>query len=169
MLIAELLIARDRLYLEWCEPWPGCSAAGYPTHATVKSRATVQDCIDMARLNAVKSGKTLSDAELLDDFIVVNWAQLYKPEAVDGKDQERAEERHEADVREAGSSPGACRQSHGQGQGSSQGQPEAEEVNPLVKPECLHCEYWIPSRGLTRYKCYVRGTCPAFEEKQKER
>ena len=35
-----------------------------------------------------------------------------------------------------------------------------------VKPECLKCSYYNPKVQVA-YKCYIKGTCPAYSKKNK--
>ena len=72
----------DHFFLIWHKPFPGVDKEGAaPVQARVTLRASVQDCILMARhaLHSKKwpRGKTYpneSDLDLLLDFIAVNWA-----------------------------------------------------------------------------------------------
>lgn len=71
MNIKEMLRQRKTLMLEWCDPWPGI-----PADACVWHRATVSDCIAIAKASAAREGRALHDDDesYLLDFIAVMWA-----------------------------------------------------------------------------------------------
>ena len=75
--IEEMLERRHELKLAWHEPWPATGPEGNPLDAHVECRATVHDCVNMARSAAKQHGlSTLGkDAEFLESFIAVHWAQ----------------------------------------------------------------------------------------------
>jgi len=68
------------LELEWGDPWPACNPDGVEIDVYVTHRATVHDCINMARLMAKEKGKptTGNDKEFLFDFMAVHWAWIMK-------------------------------------------------------------------------------------------
>jgi hypothetical protein len=69
------LINNPTLTIEWLEPRPGAEADGTKTHAHVTLSATVGDVIRMARAARRNPGQVaMSDRELLEDFMVVHWA-----------------------------------------------------------------------------------------------
>jgi hypothetical protein len=71
------LINNPTLTIEWLEPRPGAEADGTKTHAHVTLSATVGDVIRMARAYHLKQHADkpmLSDRELLEEFMVVHWA-----------------------------------------------------------------------------------------------
>lgn len=75
--IDELLAERNKIKLEWLEPWPACGKKGNKLDAHVAIRATVQDCINLQRETDRKNGRPImrDDKERLLDFIVVYWAR----------------------------------------------------------------------------------------------
>jgi len=76
--LEQMLEARLTTELEWCEPWPAVGPEGNTLDAHVKIRATVHDCINMARSVARHHGKPTmgNDREFLLDFIAVHWATV---------------------------------------------------------------------------------------------
>lgn len=78
MNIENLLENKHTAFLEWCEPWPATGTEGYEIIADVHIKATVYDCINLARSVAKALGRpwTENDAELLKDFVAVNWAYV---------------------------------------------------------------------------------------------
>ena len=79
--VEALLEARHETYLEWGEPHPACGPEGNKLDAHVTLRATVHDCINMARRMAKAHNKPTmgNDYEFLLDFIAVNWATIIYP------------------------------------------------------------------------------------------
>ena len=77
MTIDKMLENRMSVYLEWVVPWPACGADGNNLDACVIHRATVNDCINMARRAARETGHSIDiiDREFLLDFIAVHWAE----------------------------------------------------------------------------------------------
>ena len=77
MEISEMLKKRHEVHLEWVVPWQSCGPEGNDLDACVYHRATVHDCINMARYSARENGRPTigDDEEFLLDFIVVNWAE----------------------------------------------------------------------------------------------
>jgi hypothetical protein len=75
----DLLENRHTIYLEWVEPWTSCGPEGNDLPAHVIHRATVHDCVNMARLAAKKRGASTmgQDADFLLDFVAVHWATIY--------------------------------------------------------------------------------------------
>jgi hypothetical protein len=75
--IQQMLAHRDTVYLEWADPWPGIDAEEDGVTCRVSSRATVADCLNMARYSAVCNDlKVPSDEkDLLLDFIATMWAE----------------------------------------------------------------------------------------------
>jgi len=66
---------RHTTILQWDEPRRGKDAQGNEVTAHVTMRATVHDCINMARFAEDFAGPTnTNEAELLNNFIAVNWA-----------------------------------------------------------------------------------------------
>jgi hypothetical protein len=80
MTIEEMLECRHELKLAWCEPWEACGPEGNRLDAHIELRATVHDCVNMARLAAKAQGfPTMgNDANHLLDFIAVHWAEPVK-------------------------------------------------------------------------------------------
>lgn len=79
--IDELLTQRYAHRLSWCEPYPGRAADYNPVTANVTLSATVQDCIAIQR-QANSNGVlklSLSDRDLLLDFMAINWATVVPP------------------------------------------------------------------------------------------
>lgn len=78
MNIEESLKNRHTARLEWSEPWPAMGADGHPVTASITLRATVHDCINLARIEAIRhdSPTRYDDAALLRDFISVFWAYV---------------------------------------------------------------------------------------------
>lgn len=77
MTIDKMLENRMTVYLEWPVPWPACGVNGSTLDAHVIHRATVNDCINMARWAARETGHSIDiiDREFLLDFIAVHWAE----------------------------------------------------------------------------------------------
>jgi hypothetical protein len=79
----ELLAKWDFYELEWVDPFPALGMDGWKETATLRTRATVHDCVNMSRATAKQAGATKEQLEnntrLLDDFIAVHWAQVYNP------------------------------------------------------------------------------------------
>jgi hypothetical protein len=76
----EMLEQRLTLYLEWHEPHPACGPEGNNLTAPVTLRATVHDCVNIARLRARAAGRPTqgNDADHLANFIAVNFAEPVK-------------------------------------------------------------------------------------------
>ncbi len=71
----DTLLDSKETMLYWREPWEVINSGGYNVLAHITMSATVDDCINIARVTAVKNGfKTESDKDLLLDFIAVHWA-----------------------------------------------------------------------------------------------
>ena len=81
MVLDAVIETRLEIELEWCEPWPSTGPEGNALDAHVKLRATVHDCVNMARHIAKAHGESTmgNDKDFLLDFIAVHWAELYKP------------------------------------------------------------------------------------------
>ena len=77
MTIEEMLERRHELKLAWNEPWPATGPEGNHVDAHVELRATVHDCVNLARSVAKQHGHPTMgrDAEFLGDFIAVHWAE----------------------------------------------------------------------------------------------
>lgn len=79
MTLIEMLEQRHTLFLEWSEPREARSADGVSLEAHLTCRATVHDCVNMARLARFQydlaSGPGM-DEDLLNDFISVHWASV---------------------------------------------------------------------------------------------
>lgn len=75
--IEKLLESRHEVVLEWDEPWAAFAPQGEPIDAHVTMRATVHDCVNMARIPWAERGTTHQgrDRELLLDFIAVHGAR----------------------------------------------------------------------------------------------
>lgn len=71
MTIDEMLQHRDEVYLEWDEPWTSLPSDSETREVSVTCRATVDACIDIARLHEHQFGfdPPFDEAELLSDFI----------------------------------------------------------------------------------------------------
>lgn len=81
--IARLLDRRHATYIEWDEPAPACGVLLDVVTANVRMRATVHDCISMARTEAVKRGKHLCCEDLLISWLVTHYARCVEmPEPV---------------------------------------------------------------------------------------
>jgi len=76
MTLEQLLENRLTAELEWFEPWPAVGPEGNSLYANITLRATVHDCVNMARAIAKERGKSTmgNDREFLLDFIAVNFA-----------------------------------------------------------------------------------------------
>ena len=74
--VARLIEGRHAIWLEWNEPWPATAPQGDVIDAHVKIRATVHDCINLARSVAKAAGRPTmgQDEEFLLDFIAIHWA-----------------------------------------------------------------------------------------------
>ena len=77
--LKELLENKDDIYLEFVEPWPAFDSVFDEVDAHIILRATVADCINIQRFANKTNNRQIrfSDEELLDQFIVVNWATVY--------------------------------------------------------------------------------------------
>lgn len=77
MTLDRLLEDRHLVLLEWSEPWPALGPEGNELTACVTYRATVHDCINMARLVAKQRGWPIvgNDAEHLFEFMTIHWAR----------------------------------------------------------------------------------------------
>jgi hypothetical protein len=75
--VQQMLDQRHTLFLEWPEPWPGISPEEEGVTCFVSSRATVADCLDIARYLAVCADRKIPSDEknLLLDFIAVMLAK----------------------------------------------------------------------------------------------
>ena len=75
--IEEMLERRHELKLAWHEPWPATAPQGDAIDAHVECRATVHDCVNLYRSTRKQLGKPAmgNDAEFLESFIAVHWAQ----------------------------------------------------------------------------------------------
>jgi len=75
--LEQMLEARMTTELEWCELWPSAGPEGNSLDANVKLRATVHDCINLARAVARHNRKPTmgNDREFLLDFIAVHAAR----------------------------------------------------------------------------------------------
>lgn len=78
MEINEMLETRHETLISWEDPWPACGPEGNELNAHVEHRATVHDCINMARAAAKANGHPTSgkDADFLLDFMAVHWAKV---------------------------------------------------------------------------------------------
>jgi hypothetical protein len=79
MRIQEILDRRDKLMIEWCEPWKGLKADGKECYADVIFRVSVDDCIALQReawKNVEAAALRSSEAICLEEFIVVHWATV---------------------------------------------------------------------------------------------
>lgn len=77
MRIQEMLDRRDKLMIEWCEPWKGLGADGKERFANVILRVSVDGCIALQReawKNVEAAALRSSEATCLEEFIVVHWA-----------------------------------------------------------------------------------------------
>lgn len=63
---------RHKSKLLWAQPFEAIDVDGKKIDACVELRATIQDCINIMR--AAHASKGLSDEELLQEFMSVNWA-----------------------------------------------------------------------------------------------
>ena len=73
--IEGLLESRHTQLLRWDEVRKGLDADGNPVDVYVTLEATVHDCINMHKLaNPAQS----CDAELLHNFMAINWAYVSK-------------------------------------------------------------------------------------------
>lgn len=85
------LLENPEMRLEWVEPWRGEDESGNRVDANVVLSATVADCIKLSRVSANPGGTIrakpckLSDKELLDSFIAVNWATVAETEKLKRK------------------------------------------------------------------------------------
>lgn len=74
----KLLENPDKL-LEWVEPWQGIDEAGQEYTLPVSSRMSIRDAIGFMRYLRSKEpkmdGRKESDHDLLEEFMVVHWAQ----------------------------------------------------------------------------------------------
>lgn len=68
--------------VEWTDPWPGADARGKETDVTVLQRATIEGVIQIARLRDLQERPNAlvptPEWMLLDAFLVVNWAIVYR-------------------------------------------------------------------------------------------
>lgn len=68
--------------VEWCNPWPGADERGKEVTVTVLLRATVESVINIARMVDLKErpSQLLSTSPelLLEQFLVINWAIVYR-------------------------------------------------------------------------------------------
>lgn len=73
--IDDMLETRHETMLSWDDPCPACGPEGNELNAHVEHRATVHDCINMARAIAKREGHPTmgNDANFLLDFMTVNW------------------------------------------------------------------------------------------------
>ena len=78
MEINEILETRHETYLSWEDPHPACGPEGNELYAHVEHRATVHDCINMARAVAKANGHPTmgNDDRFLEDFMAVHWAKV---------------------------------------------------------------------------------------------
>lgn len=78
MNIDDLLENRHTAELEWGEPWPATGPEGNDISAHITLRATVHDCVNLARSMAKAHGMPTmgNDAEFLQEFIAVHWAAV---------------------------------------------------------------------------------------------
>jgi len=75
----DVLNNRNDYVLVYSEPWPGITADGEETTIDVKVCIGIDEALAKARLQIRrKRNVTLSDEELLDFFIVYNYATIYK-------------------------------------------------------------------------------------------
>lgn len=77
MTTEDMLEKRHELFLEWNEPWEACGPEGNKLDSHVVLKATVHDCVNMARLQAKAHNQPTmgNDSEFLRDFIAVHWAK----------------------------------------------------------------------------------------------
>jgi len=68
--------------VEWSDPWPGVDVRGKEVTVTVLQRATVESVLNIARLNDLQQRPRqlvpTPPEMLLDQFLVVNWAIVYR-------------------------------------------------------------------------------------------
>ena len=78
MTIEQILKSKAIRYLSWVEPWPAIDSNNDTIYGHVTLRATVQDCINMQRAANNKNCITAkyTDLQLLNDFIIINWAKI---------------------------------------------------------------------------------------------
>jgi hypothetical protein len=75
----EVLEHRHTWKVQWEEPWPGMSTDGQDVTCHVLYQATVHDAINFERECMRQRGKFgFTDNDLLQDFIVIHWAQVIK-------------------------------------------------------------------------------------------
>lgn len=82
MIPADQILANHQFFaVEYCEPWPCPTPADPDAYANVTISMPVMDAVKMAKSElAQRSAKglllheTLTDEQLLDEFIVVHWA-----------------------------------------------------------------------------------------------
>ena len=79
LMLFQMLECRHRLYLEWDTPLPTCGPEGNELVGHTTTRATVHDCVNMARRAAIEAAKGRpvkeDDMSLLADFMAVHWAR----------------------------------------------------------------------------------------------
>ncbi|MFB1500841.1 hypothetical protein [Thiocapsa sp. N5-Cardenillas] len=74
-MISDLLKNPKRM-LQWSDPWIGSDPDGKEFTVAVCQSATVEDCIKIQRrAHRVKTSKTFTDRQLLEDFLTINWAE----------------------------------------------------------------------------------------------
>lgn len=75
--VEEMLENRHTVYLEWVDPWPGLNHEKEEVTTCVLHKATVQDCLAIARQSAISQGHPIPEDEvdILLDFIAVMWAE----------------------------------------------------------------------------------------------
>lgn len=80
MTTTEMLEGRHTVKLGWVEPWQACGPEGNTLYAHIELRATVHDCINLARAASKNKGlPTMGDDENhLLDFIAIHWAAVVK-------------------------------------------------------------------------------------------
>lgn len=75
----EKILENPNSLLEWVEPWLGIDEAGEEYDIPVSSRMSVRDAIGFMRYLRTKEpardGRKESDHDLLEEFMVVHWAQ----------------------------------------------------------------------------------------------
>lgn len=75
--VDQMLEHRDTVYLSWVDPWEALDLELKVFTACVHHRATVHDCIGIARERAARLGYPPypNDREALLDFIAIMWAE----------------------------------------------------------------------------------------------